>query len=183
MAESQMVGRSQFYSPLHSMAWGAFSTSATANPSAKSSYSSFGYPPTPPKVWIIWKSLKGQSNEIFYLSTCHQEKNLRTGILARRCLMPCGEIDSPGYQTLGIFLKVRITWQNLNKIDIQLISDPGGLYWWKQLEDENLIGLPLSGWKVCRLPSWKLIRTNIIALCWTLVHMYCRTRCPPPQPR
>ena len=50
MAESQMVGRSQFYSPLHSMAWGAFSTSATANPSAKSSYSSFGYPPTPPKV-------------------------------------------------------------------------------------------------------------------------------------
>ena len=65
-AESQMMGRSPaaFYSPLHSMAWaGAFGaatagtggagaggggTSPTPN-HAKSSYSSFGYPPTPPK--------------------------------------------------------------------------------------------------------------------------------------
>jgi hypothetical protein len=49
MAESQMVGRSQFYSPLHSMAWGAFSSSSSAAPATKS-YSGFGYPPTPPKV-------------------------------------------------------------------------------------------------------------------------------------
>jgi hypothetical protein len=50
MAESQMVGRSQFYSPLHSMAWGAFSSSSSSAAPATKSYSGFGYPPTPPKV-------------------------------------------------------------------------------------------------------------------------------------
>ena len=49
-----------FYSPLHSMAWGAFSaasaspssaaTSANSATAAGKSYAGFGYPPTPPKV-------------------------------------------------------------------------------------------------------------------------------------
>jgi len=60
-AESQMMGRTPaFYSPLHSMAWagafGAASSGASAGGGTsptpghnKSSYPSFGYPPTPPK--------------------------------------------------------------------------------------------------------------------------------------
>ncbi|XP_023340853.1 transcription factor GATA-3 isoform X1 [Eurytemora carolleeae] len=47
--EGQISSRSQFYSPLHSMAWGAFSSSSSATSAASKPYSSFGYPPTPPK--------------------------------------------------------------------------------------------------------------------------------------
>jgi len=50
IAESQMMGRAPFYSPLHSMAWGAaFGAAASAASPTSKGYSSFGYPPTPPK--------------------------------------------------------------------------------------------------------------------------------------
>merc|ERR1719412_588820 len=52
MAESQMMGRTPFYSPLHSMAWGAAfgaAASAASPATSKSGYPGFGYPPTPPK--------------------------------------------------------------------------------------------------------------------------------------
>lgn len=50
MAESQMMGRTPFYSPLHSMAWGAaFGAAASAASPTSKGYPSFGYPPTPPK--------------------------------------------------------------------------------------------------------------------------------------
>ena len=50
MAESQMMGRAPFYSPLHSMAWGAaFGAAASAASPTSKGYTSFSYPLTPPK--------------------------------------------------------------------------------------------------------------------------------------
>merc|ERR1719454_2034274 len=46
------MGRTPFYSPLHSMAWGAAfgaAASAASPTTTKSGYPGFGYPPTPPK--------------------------------------------------------------------------------------------------------------------------------------
>ena len=45
-----MMGRAPFYSPLHSMAWGAaFGAAASAASPTSKGYTSFSYPLTPPK--------------------------------------------------------------------------------------------------------------------------------------
>ena len=56
------------------------------------------------------------------------------------------DIDSPGYYTLGRFIKIRISQQNQNqnqKYFNPLVSCPGWFKWWKKLEVENLVGLSL----------------------------------------